>query len=291
MKMSLTYMDWIEKYNLNFQLHIKETEDSDIFDQLNSDNVTGNISKYNDTIVDVLSVSKVNEKYYYKVSYKNKLIGWFSPNSHSVEYFRTKKQEVKLLQDEAINNELNEVLKIDTDELRENWIKIFISDFYAVFNEKIYCGILLKDKLLGFVELSKVSFFVSYRNEFNFTGKSVNLYKDSKLEKITVESFNHNDKLYKSLGGFESFDGIRVMIDGQRYWVDQKGTNINIDYTRIENLNDIVIDTLMHQLNDKIEKQNEFYSAHINKLKERNHELVQREKNIKQKLKKFKEIL
>lgn len=289
--MSLTYMDWIEKYNLNFQLHIKEKENSDIFDQLNSDKVVDNISTYNDTIVDVLSVSKVNEKYYYKIKYKNKLIGWFSPSSQSIKYFKTKKQEVKLLKDDNIDNELNGMLGIDTNELKENWIKIFISDFYAIFNESIYCGILLKDKLLGFIEISDVSYFINYRNEFNFINNNINLYKDSKLEKITIENFNHSDKIYNSLGGFEGFEGVRVIIDGKRYWVDQKNTDISIDYSRIENLDDIVVDTLLYQLKDKIEKQNEFYTKRINQLKEKNNELVEREKNIKQSIKKVKEIL
>lgn len=289
--MSLTYMDWIEKYNLNFQLHIKEKDDGDIFDQLNSDKVTGNILKYNDAIVDVQSVSKVNDKYYYKITYKDKLIGWFSPSPLSIKYLRTKKQEVKLLNNNAADNELNTMLEIDTEELRENWFKIFTSDFYAIWNDKFYCGILLKDKLLGFVEVNNTSFFVNFRKEFSFTDANINLYKDSKLEKITIENFDHDNKIYSSLGGFEGFDGVRVIIDEKRYWTDQNKTDISTDFPRIENLEELVVDVLLYQLNDKLEKQNEFFTSRINSLKEKNKEMAQQEKRIKQGLKEFREIL
>jgi len=283
-------MDWIEKYDLNFQLHIKE-EDGEIFDQLNSDEVIDNILDYNDTIVDVASVSKVNDEYYYKIKYKSKLIGWFKPGPMSIKYLRTKKQEVKLLNEHAVDNELNRALQIDTEELTENWVKIFTSDFYAVFNEKLYCGILLKSKLLGFVQITDASFFVNFRKELSFTDGNVNLYKDSKLEKVIIENFDHGNKTFRSLGGFEGFDGVRVIVDGKRYWTSQKNTDLSIDPPRIENLNDLVIDVILYQMKDKLEKQHEFYTARIDSLKEKNREMVQREKHLKQSLKKFREIL
>ena len=283
-------MDWIEKYNLNFQLHIKE-EDSNIYDQLNSDKVIGDMSTHNGTIVDVVSVSKINGSFYYKIKYKNQLIGWFNPKADSIKYFKTKKQEIKLLEKSKIDNELNNSLEIDTIELKENWMKIFTSDFCAIFNEKIYCGVLLKDKLLGFIEINDISHFINYRNDFNFINDNINLYKDSKLEKSSIENFSHSEKKYTALGGFEGFDGIRVIINGKRYWIDQRNTNINVNYPRITNIDDIIIDTLLYQLNDKVEKQNEFYSARINKLKEKNAELIQREKDVKQSIKQFRELL
>lgn len=289
--MSLSYIDWIEKYNLNFQLHIKEEKESDIYSQIDLEEVTENLMTFNNTIVDVVSTSKVNNKYYYKIKYKNNLIGWCSPESNTVAYVKHPKQEIKIKNNNNIDNELNKTLEIQTDKLKENWFKIFFSDFYAIYNNKIYCAIILKDDLLGFILLDDISFFTNYRNEFTFTSEKINLFKDSKMEKIIIEDFEHKNNIYNSLGVFENFDGVRVVVDGKRYWVNINNTNLNIEHSRIETIEEIIIDALMYQLKDKVKMQNEFYSTKISNLRDRISELEEKEKQTKKNIKKLKEIL
>src|SRR5699024_7772237 len=124
-----------------------------------------------------------NENYYYKFKYKDTLIGWCSPKTETVLYIKNKKQEIKIINDDNIENELNTILDIDTQKIKDNWFKIFLSDYYAIFNNEIYCSIMLKDELLGFINLKDTSFFINYKKDFEFTSEEVSLYKDSKLEK------------------------------------------------------------------------------------------------------------
>ena len=289
--MSLSYMDWIEKYNLNFQLHIKETESSHIYNQIDLKEITEDLLTFNNTIVDVVSTSKINDIYYYKIKYKDNLIGWCSPKEQTVAYIKNRKQEIKIISADSIDNELNEMLEIDTQKLKDNSFKIFLNDFYAIHNNKIYCSIMLKDELLGFININDISFFINYKKDFNFINDNVNLYKDSKLEKIVIENFDHNNELYNSLGGFEKFNGIRVIINGKRYWTNIDDTNMKLEEPVIETLEDVIVDTLMSQLQEKINRQNEFYTDKIVKLKESIKELKDQEKKTKQNIKKLKEIL
>src|SRR5699024_6996084 len=131
--------------------------------------------------------------------------------------------------------------------LKENWFKIFISDFYAIYNNEIYCSIILKDELLGFINLKDISFFINYKKDFEFIAGEVNLYKDSKLEKKIIENFEHDSRLYSSLGGFEKFNGVRVIINGKRYWTDINNTNISIEKSVVETLDEVIIDALIYQ--------------------------------------------
>lgn len=289
--MSLSYMDWIEKYNLNFQLHIKQLEDSPIYKQIDLKEITENLSTFNNTVVDVISTARINEKYYFKFKYKDNLIGWCSPKKDTISYINNKKQEIKIVTAENIDNELNEILEIDTQKLKDNWFKIFISDFYAIHNNKIYCSIILKDELLGFINLKDISFFINYKKDFEFIADEVNLYKDSKLEKTVIENFEHDSKLYSSLGGFEKFNGVRVIINGKRYWTDINNTNISIEKSVVETLDEVIIDALIYQLQEKVKTQNEFYSNQIIKLRDNIKELKEQEKKTKQNIKKLKEIL
>ena len=291
MFMSLSYMDWIEKYNLNFQLHIKQLEDSPIYKQIDLKEITENLSTFNNTVVDVISTARINEKYYFKFKYKDNLIGWCSPKKDTISYINNKKQEIKIVTADNIDNKLNEILEIDTQKLKDNWFKIFISDFYAIHNNEIYCSIMLKDELLGFIKIKDISFFVNFKKDFSFITNQVNLYKDSKLEKKIIENFEHDSKLYSSLGGFEKFNGVRVIINGKRYWTDINSTNIIVEESVIETLDEVIIDALFYQLQEKVKRQNEFYSDQIIKLRDNIKELKEQEKKTKQNIKKLKEIL
>ena len=289
--MSLSYMDWIEKYNLNFQLHIKETEGSHIYSQIDLKEITEDLLTFNNTVVDVISTAKINDVFYFKIKYKDNLIGWCSPKKDTISYINNKKQEMKIISANNIDNELNEVLEIDTQKLKDNWFKIFISDFYAIHNNEIYCSIMLKDELLGFLNIKDISFFINFKKDFNFITNQVNLYKDSKLEKTVIENFEHDSKLYSSLGGFEKFDGVRVIINGKRYWTDIHSTNLSVEESVIETLDEVIIDALFYQLQEKVKRQNDFYSDQIIKLKGNIKELHEQEKKTKQNIKKLKEIL
>lgn len=288
--MSLTYMDWIERYNLNFQLHINETEENPVFKQVDLKEKIDDLTKYNKVIVDVMSTRRINKKYYYKIKYEGNLIGWCCPSEKSVIYLKTKKQEVKLLEEENIENDLSELIGIDTTKFKENSDKIFFSDFYALFNNNVYCAVILKDELLGFVPIDDISFFTHCRDDFKFTENEVNLYKNSKLEKLVIENFNHSNNTYTALGWFEDFEGMRVIIDGKRYWIDMKNTDIKAENKKVENTFETVIDTLLYQLNDKLEKQAEFYQSKIKRLEQDLEERKEKEKQISQRVKSIKEL-
>lgn len=289
--MSLSYMDWIEKYNLNFQLHIKETERSPIYSQINLKEITEDLLTFNDTVVDVISTSKINNDFYFKIKYKDNTIGWCCPKQETITYIKNKKKETKIFSEEAIDNELNEVLGIDTQKLKENCIKIFISDFYAIYKNEVYCAIILKDELLGFVNITNISFFMNFTEDFKFIADKVVLFKDSKLEKSAIENFQHEGETYTALGSFEKFDGVRVIVDGKRYWTDINSTDINGEEAAIQTMDEIIIDALIYQMQQKIKKQNEYYSSQIISLKDTIKELKEQEKQTKQNIKKLTEIL
>src|SRR5699024_11375000 len=136
----------------------------------------------------------------------------------------------------------------DTKKLKDNWFKIFLSDYYAIFNNEIYCSIMLKDELLGFINLKDTSFFINYKKDFEFTSEEVSLYKDSKLEKAIIENFDHNKEIYRSLGGFEKFNGVRVIVNGKRYWTDINNTSITLEKSVVESLDEVITDAVIYQL-------------------------------------------
>src|SRR5699024_1907373 len=128
----MNYMYWIEKYNLNFQIHIKNSDDSKIYKQKNLDEVIGTLNQVEDVILDVVATSEINKNYYFKTTHRNELVGWLKPTKESIKYFNTKKNEVKLYSNFQADNELNQLLDIDINRLKENSIKIFFSDSYAI---------------------------------------------------------------------------------------------------------------------------------------------------------------
>src|SRR5699024_8361148 len=138
----MNYMDWVEKYNLNFQLHIKNSDDSKIYKQKNLGEEVGTLSQLENVILDVVASSKINNTYYFKTTYKNELIGWLKPTDLSIKYFKTKKTEIKLNQDFESDNKLNQILEINTEKLKENAINIFFSVSYAVIGYSVYCSVL-----------------------------------------------------------------------------------------------------------------------------------------------------
>lgn len=289
--MTLSYMDWIEKYNLNFQLHIKENEHGHVYKQIDLKEIIEDLQTFNNTVVDVVSTAKINSQFYFKIQYKNNLIGWCSPRENTIAYIKNRKQEIKIVSEDKINNNLNEILDIDTQKLKDNWFKIFTSDFYAIHNNKIYSAIMLKDELLGFININDISFFINYKNDFNFVSENVNLYKDSKLEKIDKEEFEHNNEVYSSLGGFDKFNGVRIIIENKRYWTDINKTNLSIEKPVIETIDEVIMDALVYQLQDKIQKQNEFYNNKINRLEVEIKKLREKEEQTKQNIRKLNEVL
>lgn len=289
--MALDYMSWIENYNLNFQLHLLENTDSNIYKKIDLTEVTGNLSKFNNTIVDVFATSMINNEYHFKIKYKDNPIGWCSPDSDSIFYIKSKRREVKISNVESINNELNEILKVDTRSLSNEWFKIFISDFFAIYKDQVYCGILLKDELQGFINVNDVNYFKNLRSDFRFNDNNISLYKDSKLEKPVIEHFEHKDKMFKSLGGFENSESIRVIIDGTRYWTNIKKTNLSLENEVIITPEERVIDALLYQQREKIKLQKEFYDNKIEKMKNQIEDLKVRENNLKQKIKNIREVL
>src|SRR5699024_10110800 len=138
--------------------------------------------------------------------------------------------------------------------------------------------------------MGDISFFTHCRDDLKFTENEVNLYKNSKLETSVRENFNHSNNIYTDLGWVEDFEGMRVIIDGKRYWIDMKNTDIKAENKKVENTFETVIDTLLYQLNDKLEKQAEFYQSKIKRLEQDLEERKEKEKQISQRVKSIKEL-
>lgn len=287
----MNYMDWVEKYNLNFQLHIKNSDNSKIYKQKNLEEEVGTLSQLENVILDVVASSKINNAYYFKTTYKNELIGWLKPTDLSIKYFKTKKTEIKLNQDFEADNKLNQILEINTEKLKENAIKIFFSDSYTVIGDSVYCSVLLKDELLGFVKIEQTSFYINFNEEFKFINEKVSLYKDSKMEKPMVENLEHGSETFKSLGKFEDYDGVRVVVNGKRYWANINDTNLNIEIGSIQDKEEVIIDALFNQLQEKLDYQNKFYKQKINNLNENLNIMKEKDKENKLKQKQLREFL
>src|SRR5699024_9588526 len=135
-----------------------------------------------------------------------------------------------------------------------------------------------------------ISFFINYKKNFEFVPEEVSLYKDSKLEKAIIENFDHNKKIYSSLGGFEKFNGVRVIVNGKRYWTDINDTSIILEKPVVESLDEVIIDALIYQLQEKVKQQNEYYSSQILKLNDNIKELKNREIETRKIINKLKEI-
>jgi len=287
----MDYMYWIEKFNLNFQIHIKNSDDSKIFKQRNLEEEVGTLDQVEDVILDVVATSKINNEYYFKTTYRNELIGWLKPTEDSVKYFNSKKTEVKLKSNFKADNELNTLLEIETNRLKENAVKIFFSDSYVIHNNSIYCSVLLKDELLGFVEIDQISFYNNFNEDFKFTKESITLFKDSKMEKPIIENFDHKNESFKSLGKFDRFDGARVIVNGKRYWADIKDTDLNPEIDTIQDKEEVILDTLFNQLIEKIDYQNKFYKQKVNQLNDKINTLEQKVEDSKLKRKQLRELL
>lgn len=288
--MSMQYMEWIEKYNLNFHLYISESESVNIYKESNLKQIAGDLKELNGGFVDVIATKKLNLEYIFKVSYEGKTIGWCSPRE-SVKVFKTKTHEIKLFEDVVLSEEVNSKLGIDIHTLNENKMKILKAGFYSVIDDKVYMGITLKETLIGFVELKHIKFFTNTVINTNVITESIRLYNDSKLSKELDTLKKEETSEVLLLGGFEDDSAVRIRVKGKRYWINSSDLEHKISHNRVNTLNDVVMDSLLFQLNNKLNKVSEFYIAKLNRLEQENKKILDRETKINKNLAAIKDLL
>lgn len=286
----MNYMKYIEKYNLNFQVYIDGGSNAPIFKTMDLEEEVGKLTDFIDTILTVKKTQLINNKYYYYISYKGEILGWVE-DKNMFRIFQVQNNEVRLEEEVNLNNKLNSIFKIDEELLQENKMKILKSNFLVEKDGKIFTSLHLKDKLIGFSPIENAYFFIPMKQEFKFTKDRVTLYKDSKLKKPTISELNHENKLYLMLGSFENTNTARVLYKGKRYWVEIGNTDVNKLDKEPLTTSEIVIDALLHQLNDKLEKQLEFSAKKISKLETENKSFKIREDEYKEHFSKIKGLL
>src|SRR5699024_402845 len=166
-----------------FYILIKENNLKNIYSNLKLDNITYRSSDLNYQLTKVINIKMIDNHTYFLIEKGNKILGYFSPES-SIILFPKQRQQVKIVSESYQDNDLNKSLNIT---LEENEViqdgKIIYSSFYCYFKEKVYEGLVFKNKLLGFALSSEIAHLFKKEVEFQLRHESTT-YLDADLKKI-----------------------------------------------------------------------------------------------------------
>lgn len=248
-----------------FYILIRENSMKNIYSDLELGSIAYRSSDLNFQLTKVKEIKVFDNNTYYLLEKDNKILGYFSPET-SISLFPKQRQQAKVIFKNYRNNDLNKSLNIS---LEENEIiidgKIIYSSFYCFYNEKVYEGLVFKDKLLGFAFTSEIAHLYKKEVEFQLL-QSSNTYLDANLSKI-YKVIKDTTKIFKTKYLLPDENKVRFFLSGKDVWINE--SDIKLDYKTESyypnSIDECLLSSIIYTLNDKLDNYHSYYLKTLKK--------------------------
>lgn len=247
-----------------FNLLVFESQDSEIYQNVNKSLISGKLQDINYKVVTVEEIVLIDSDYYYKINYLNKIKGFFKPNE-SIVIIPKAREQVKLDPSLEFNNKLNNYLSLSNSLFEEAGNKIAFSTSYAIFKGKVFEVVVYKNEIVGVFYSEKLDHLIKYTVDFTI-GKNSKIYKDSSL-KTQLSILNKTASKFRSEFVIPTKKLVRFRDNGIIKWVPVSSTDINYvkNNFRPTNASDTLIKSLLYQYKDKLRKSHSLSLEIMNK--------------------------
>jgi len=257
-KVSKFVREKLNEYKPIINILILEKENKYIYENMNKEIIIEQTKNIQFQLLELNEVFESGDESAFRVKLSNGRKGYFKPKN-SVIFIPKKRQQVKISKDAVFKNSLNEHLDVDENNFEKNKNKIVFSSQYAIYNGEIYESLIYVDEIIGFVKSEEVNVLVGYMRPFNVK-KNALIYHDSSMKKPANTLINH-ERSYESQYVILEENKVRFKISGKIYWVNRDETNliIDLDSKKFKNLDELLIDTILVQINLKLENYHKYY--------------------------------
>lgn len=235
-----------------------KNEKENIYSDDKAENIFTDTSYINYKLVSVDKIVSLGTEYLYKVNYSNKIKGYIHTNDCLV-FIPKESEQIRFKDNVQFHNDLNDYFELKTDIFDEAKYKICYSKNRIVYNNRIYEGIYLADKFLGFFKSTDLYKLIKIARDFNII-EECTLFKDSFLSREVLitkpsKTILRSSMIIKELGI------VRFKLNGKNLWMDIKNTDLILDdgYSQPLSISDALITSIIYQYHEKLEKSHRYY--------------------------------
>lgn len=257
-----TFNESVESY---FYILIRENSIKNIYSNLELGSIAYRSSDLNYQLTKVKRIRVFDNSSYFLLEKDNKNLGYFSPET-SISLFPKQRQQAKVIFENYRDNDLNKSLNInleDNEIIRDG--KIIYSSFYCFYNEKVYEGLVSKDKLLGFALTSEIAHLYKKEVEFQLLHPS-NTYIDANLSKLYKE-IKDTTKIFKTKYLLPNENKVRFYFSGKDAWINESDIKVdyNIESYYPHSIDECLLSSIIYTLNDKLDNYHSYYLKTLKK--------------------------
>ncbi len=240
---------------------ILEKQNINIYSSLENELI---IEQTNNIQFQLLELIELVSNNVFRVKLPNGKKGYFTPID-SVVVLPKKTKQVRISRDANFSNSINKYLGIDETHFVNNMHRVVFSSQYAIFKEEVYECLTYVDEIIAFVKPSEVNVMHRYEQPFKVTTDTT-IYRDSTMKK-PVTTFLKGEKSHTSQYVIIEEKKLRFKDNGKIYWLNLEDTDlsIEIDQEKYDNLNELILDSIIHQYALKVENYHKYYQKILNK--------------------------
>ncbi|KKK33965.1 hypothetical protein WN59_10215 [Salinicoccus sediminis] len=257
----------IQKFNEHegiINILVVEPENQNIYSDIDKGFITARSQDYNFKILTVREILKIDKELYYKAEYKGKKIGLFKPVK-SIFLIPKMNRQIKIKQSTEFENALNEYLLLEKEHFESNKSNVAFSKFYAIFEGKIYETIVLIDEILCFLRSDEINNLHKIAKHFTVETDAMTFYNSEMTKKSNL--IKAGEKIYSSKYIIPNEKKVKFRYNNKDIWISEEHININytISYYQPNDINDLIIDAILNQYNEKLENYHIYYNKLLNR--------------------------
>lgn len=229
-----------------------------IYSDNKADNVYSDTSYINYKLAAVEEIVNLGTDFLYKVNYSNKIKGYIHTND-CLLFLPKEREQIRFKDDVQYLNNLNRNFDLKSDKFGEAKYKICYSKSRVLYENEIFESIYFGDIFIGFFKTADLYKLTKLARNFKIVEEST-LYKDSFLSREALIT-KPTKTTFKSTMVIKELDLVRFKLNGKNLWMDLKHTDLIQDgtYPHILTPSDTLIQSIVFQYKDKLEKSHEYY--------------------------------
>ena len=237
---------------------ILENENINIFEQKNNSVIIEQSNNLKFQLLDVIEIIETGKKCQLKIVLPNGKEGYIRP-LESIIIFPKQTKQVRISKNANFLNSLNKYIRMDEEKFNNNINKIMYSSHYAIYKNEIFECLRYIDEIVSFLKPIEVNNMERYEKSFTLY-ENTNIYRDSMLTK-PAKILVKNKKSFTSQYIIVEENKIRFKHKGKIYWLNLSDTDLKVKlkFQEYENLNELILDTIIYQYSFKLENYHKYY--------------------------------
>jgi|SRR5699024_1277040 len=266
--MTLLINEFVRKRFNNYRPYVNililEKKNINIYSSLNREIILEQSNNVQFQMLELIEIVETGPQCIYKIKLPSGKKGYFSPID-SIVILPKKNKQVRISNDTQFRNKLNEFLGMDKTYFEMNSHRVVFSSQYAIYNNELYECLTYIDEIIAFVRPSEVNIMHRYEKPFKVINDTT-VYRDSNMTKVVTTFPKGKEELTSQYVIIEE-EKLRFKYNGKIYWLNLKDTNLEIEIARIiyENLDEVLLDTILYQNSMKLENYHKYYQKILNK--------------------------